>query len=118
VNRALFDTMARAFGRGATRRTILETAGVAALGALGLAALPGANAPVPVEHNRLQAWHDKNRRKRGLVIRERLRRSLHGVRWLVSILPMGPTFVAEVETERKNKVLFFDRGLINAAALR
>lgn len=40
VCRDPFDMMARAFGRGAARRTILETAGVATLGALGLAALP------------------------------------------------------------------------------
>jgi hypothetical protein len=38
-----FDTLARALGEGATRRTILGTAGVSALGAFGLTALLGAD---------------------------------------------------------------------------
>jgi hypothetical protein len=38
-----FDSLARALGGTATRRTILGTVGVSALGAFGLAALPGAD---------------------------------------------------------------------------
>ena len=42
MDRDRFDTLTRAFGRGASRRTILETASVSALGVFGFAALPGA----------------------------------------------------------------------------
>jgi hypothetical protein len=43
MDRGRFDTLARALGAGASRRTILETAGGSALGAFGVAALLGAD---------------------------------------------------------------------------
>jgi hypothetical protein len=60
VDRDRFDALARGLGRGATRRAILEIAGVSGLGVLGLAALPGAEKAEAKKGNKKR----KRRRRR------------------------------------------------------
>ncbi|MGH2618507.1 MAG: hypothetical protein ACRDJC_25025 [Thermomicrobiales bacterium] len=59
VDNDRFDTLARALGGGASRRTVLGTAGVSAMGALGLAALLA-----PDEAEAKQGGKKRKRRRR------------------------------------------------------